>query len=376
MAQDHSLHLDAEHAIHRVLGIYSHILDNQRWSELDQVFTDDAVFTIEPTGVRMGSLRAIIDRFSVSRHPLGHHFTNPVIDVAPDGKSAKVVIKLLVVRPDGLAGTGSYEDQFVLTPKGWRITKRAAKVAVAKPDAAAATKAAAIMPGRPRLALGMPPAGGLVDNEHFRLIEIARQADAAGVDELGVSDHVVMGERLDRYRWGPFPAAKGKPWLEPLTLIATMAGATRRIRFMTGILIAPLRPATLLAKTLATIDQLSQGRLDVGVGTGIRVDEPRLRQARADPRRQHRRLPRAVGPEPRHLHFTDAVVQGHLVRSQALAAGRPTGVLLRPAHEAQCLAHRDPGQRLDSHHGRERGRSDRRHAQVARSLRCGEPRSR
>ena len=273
MAADHSLHLDAEHAIHRVLSLYSHLLDNQRWSELDQIFTDNAVFTIEPMGVRMGSLRAIIERFSVTRHPLGHHFTNPVIDVAPDGQSAKVVIKLLVVRPDSLAGTGSYDDEFVLTPKGWRISQRAAKVAVAKPDAVAAAKAAALTPGRPRLSLGVPPAGGLVDNDHFRLIEFARQADAAGVDALGVSDHVVMGERLDRYRWGPFPAAKGKPWLEPLALIATMAGATRRIRFMTGILIAPLRPATLLAKTLATIDQLSQGRLDVGVGTGWQPEE-------------------------------------------------------------------------------------------------------
>ena len=268
---------DAIHAIDRVLGIYSHILDNKRWNELHQVFTEDAVFQIPHLNVTMNGVSGIIGRFSKQRHPLGHHFTNPVIDIAADGKSAKVLIKLLVVRADGLAGTGSYEDDFVLGPHGWRIAGRIAKVTQAQPDAAFSTasaeRAAGIAPRRPRLALGMPSAGQMVDDDHFRLIDIARQAETAGVDALVVSDHVVMGERLDRYRWGPFPSPKGKPWLEPLTLIAAMAGATRRVRFMTGILIAPLRPATLLAKTVATLDQLSQGRIDLGVGTGWQPEE-------------------------------------------------------------------------------------------------------
>src|SRR5207253_3110283 len=100
------------------------------------------------------------------------------------------------------------------------------------------------------------------------LADVARQAEDAGVDRIVLSDHVVMGRNTHEYKWGRFPQPPDAPWLEPLTILAAMAAVTSSIRLATGILIAPLRPAALLAKTAATIDVLSGGRLDPRGGTG------------------------------------------------------------------------------------------------------------
>jgi probable F420-dependent oxidoreductase len=105
------------------------------------------------------------------------------------------------------------------------------------------------------------------------VVELATAAEAAGVDQIAVPDHLAIGPRTDQYPYGRFPLPADEPWLEPLTLLAAMAGATQRIRLATGVLIAPLRPALLLAKTAATLDVLSGGRLDLGVGLGWQREE-------------------------------------------------------------------------------------------------------
>ncbi len=115
---------------------------------------------------------------------------------------------------------------------------------------------------------------GLYYGDQLRgLLETARIADDVGIDQLVLTDHVVMGERTDRYPYGRFPYPSQEPWPEPLTTLAAVAGCTERIRLATGVLIAPLRPPVLLAKTLATLDALSGGRLDLGVGTGWQREE-------------------------------------------------------------------------------------------------------
>jgi len=105
------------------------------------------------------------------------------------------------------------------------------------------------------------------------LLEAARIADAVGIDQLAFPDHLAIGPRTDRYPYGRFPFGADEPWLEPLTAMAAVAAATRRLRIASAVLVAPLRPALVLAKTLATLDWLSDGRLDLGVGVGWQPEE-------------------------------------------------------------------------------------------------------
>jgi probable F420-dependent oxidoreductase len=113
------------------------------------------------------------------------------------------------------------------------------------------------------------------------LLEQAEALDQAGVDRLVLSDHVVFGERLGEYgrpeiggqAGGRQPTGPDGHWLEPLSTLAVVAGRTGRIRLGTNILIAALRRPVVLAKSAATIDVLSGGRLDLGVGVGWQREE-------------------------------------------------------------------------------------------------------
>jgi probable F420-dependent oxidoreductase len=105
------------------------------------------------------------------------------------------------------------------------------------------------------------------------IVDAARIAEDAGVDHLALPEHVVMGRNTDRYPFGAFPYPPEEPWLEPTVAIAAMAAATERITLASAILISSVRPAVLLAKTAATLDVLSGGRFELGVGTGWQREE-------------------------------------------------------------------------------------------------------
>jgi probable F420-dependent oxidoreductase len=113
------------------------------------------------------------------------------------------------------------------------------------------------------------------------VLERARIADAAGVDRLVVSDHVCYGEDLEAYAdpktggtvGGKQPTGPDGHWLDPLTVLSVVAGQTKTIRLGTNILIAALRRPVVLAKTTSTLDVLSGGRLDLGVGVGWQRQE-------------------------------------------------------------------------------------------------------
>ena len=113
------------------------------------------------------------------------------------------------------------------------------------------------------------------------LSDHAVAADRAGVDRLAVADHVAFGDNLEDYGdpskggtvGGRQPTGPDGAWLEPLTTLTWLAARTGRIRLQTGILLAALRRPVVLAKTAATLDVLSDGRLDLGVGVGWQAAE-------------------------------------------------------------------------------------------------------
>ncbi len=113
------------------------------------------------------------------------------------------------------------------------------------------------------------------------MLQTARAADAAGVDRVVVSDHLVFGENLDAYAdpavggtaGGRQPTGPDGNWLEPLVVLTAIAATTSRIRLGTAVLLAALRRPAVLAKQLATMDVLSGGRVDLGVGVGWQREE-------------------------------------------------------------------------------------------------------
>ncbi|MBK7252227.1 MAG: TIGR03619 family F420-dependent LLM class oxidoreductase [Gammaproteobacteria bacterium] len=124
-----------------------------------------------------------------------------------------------------------------------------------------------------QVAIGLYGLQRWYDGDFAPVVGLARSAEEAGVDQVSITDHVVMGENLDKYPYGPFPAPLDFPWFEPLTVLAAIAGGTSRVRLSAGVLIAPLRPAVLLAKQLATLDVMSRGRVSIGLGLGWQKEE-------------------------------------------------------------------------------------------------------
>lgn len=88
------------------------------------------------------------------------------------------------------------------------------------------------------------------------VVAYGRRAEELGFDSLWAWDHMFLGTRR------PFP------FLESLTTLAVLATATERVELGTGILVLPLRNAAVLAKTAATLESVSRGRLTLGMAVG------------------------------------------------------------------------------------------------------------
>lgn len=124
-----------------------------------------------------------------------------------------------------------------------------------------------------RVAVGLFGYQNFFGGDIAKAVDFARIAEAEGIDLVSITDHVVMGPRTDRYPYGPFPVGPEWPWPEPMVVLSAIAATTTRIRLSMSVLIAPLRSAVLLAKQAATLDAISGGRLDLGVGVGWQEEE-------------------------------------------------------------------------------------------------------
>lgn len=109
------------------------------------------------------------------------------------------------------------------------------------------------------------------------LAESARLVEQLGFDSLWLSDHIVLIEGArSRYPFsadGEFFLSADADWLDWVTTAAYLAALTSTIDIGVGVSVLPLRHPLLLAKQMATLDQLSGGRVRLGVGAGWLAEE-------------------------------------------------------------------------------------------------------
>ena len=103
-------------------------------------------------------------------------------------------------------------------------------------------------------------------------LEICRRAEAVGFESVWGGEHVVMPDAIaSRYPYSPdgkVPAEPETPIPDPLIWLAYVAAVAPTVRLGTCILIVPQRNPLVLAKELATLDALSGGRVELGLGVG------------------------------------------------------------------------------------------------------------
>jgi len=117
----------------------------------------------------------------------------------------------------------------------------------------------------------MPPCAGHFLSSPETVTEFAQAVEESGFESIWVFEHAVIpADYSSRYPYNP----EGRLGIEdddipdPLALLAFVAGVTRRLVLGTGVLILPQRSPVICAKECATVDSLSGGRLQLGIGVG------------------------------------------------------------------------------------------------------------
>ena len=109
-------------------------------------------------------------------------------------------------------------------------------------------------------------------NHHETSVALAQSAESAGFESLWAVEHVLWPKDYESVypysRSGKMPGERTVAIPDPLIWLAWVGARTSRIRLGTGILILPQRSPLVAAKALATLDDFSGGRVEVGIGIG------------------------------------------------------------------------------------------------------------
>ena len=101
--------------------------------------------------------------------------------------------------------------------------------------------------------------GTAIPDDYGAIVEYAQEAESLGFQRLSMGEHIMDGN-------------PPRPTVLSIPALAAAAGATSRIRLLTGIVLIPLYHPVLLAKLVSTLDVISGGRLDFGIGIGGQRD--------------------------------------------------------------------------------------------------------
>ncbi|HVI84670.1 MAG TPA: LLM class flavin-dependent oxidoreductase, partial [bacterium] len=141
------------------------------------------------------------------------------------------------------------------------------------------------------------------DRDHaVRLTTAIQKCEQYGLD-IWVIDHLLTA-----------PGLYGVAWLEPLNVLAYASALTTNARLATGILVLPLRHPVVLAKEIATLCHLSNGRFLFGIGPGWHAEEFAVTGSRIDER--GRRTDEILEAVTRLLRQPHASYQGRYYRFQ------------------------------------------------------------
>ena len=181
-----------------------------------------------------------------------------------------------------------------------------------------------------------------------------RQAEQLGFESAWIAEHLIMPvKQTSAYPYtadGRFLVPPDAPFHDPLLTLAYVAALTTKIRLATGIFVVPLRNAFATAKAIATLDQLSQGRVIFGVGIGWLKEEFEAVGMKFEDRALRTREylecdDRAVEQERSALQGQDGCDPGDEVHAQDRPAAASTD-RLRRHQRARAQAHRSAGRRM------------------------------